>query len=294
MPQPVERKFSIQGRTIAARCWHDPALPPLLALHGWLDNAATFDRLAPLLPDYHIVAMDFAGHGLSDHRTPGIRYHFVDHVDDVLAVADQAGWPRFTLMGHSMGAGVSTLFAAALPERLEKLVLIEGFGPFTGTPEDAPAILRGALLQKQTFDKPPRVIADLALAVRARMQGLVPVSEAAARILCERGVEAVEGGYVWRTDRRLRLDSPIRLTEAQVCQYLAAIETPTLLVMAEQGLPFNRPDYEARLQSHRHLTSVGLPGGHHLHLDGDVDAVAEAVASFLGGAPANLKSGALG
>lgn len=281
MAQPVERVFEVQGRRIAARCWHDPSLPPLLALHGWLDNAATFDRLAPWLDRYHLVALDFAGHGLSDHRPPGIRYHFVDHVDDVLAVADQLGWAQFTLMGHSMGAGVSTLFAAALPERLHKLVLIEGFGPFTGTPEAAPAILRGALLQKKTFDQPPRVIADMALAIRARMQGLVPVSEAAARALCERGVEAVPGGYVWRTDRRLRLDSPIRLTEAQVRQYLAAIEAPTLLVAAEQGIPFNQDDYAARIRAHRHLQVVRLPGGHHLHLDGDVEAVAAAIRSFL-------------
>lgn len=283
MAGPVERVFRVQGRELAARCWHDPSLPPVLALHGWLDNAATFDRLAPLLPDCHIVALDFAGHGLSDPRQPGIRYHFVDHLDDVLAVADQLDWSRFTLLGHSMGAGVATLFAAALPERLRHLVLIEGFGPYTGTPEQAPAILRAALLQKTTFETPPRVIPDLALAVRARMQGLVPVSEEAARLLCGRGVEAVEGGYIWRTDRRLRLDSPIRLTEDQVRHYLAAITTPTLLVSGESGMVFDRAAYEARIQAHRCLTHVRLPGGHHLHLDGEVAAVAAEIHRFLGG-----------
>jgi pimeloyl-ACP methyl ester carboxylesterase len=277
MGKPFERTFEVQGRRIAARCWHDPGLPPLLALHGWLDNAATFDHLAPLLPDYHLVAMDFAGHGLSDHRAPGIRYHFVDHVDDVLAVVNALGCEDLALMGHSMGAGIATLFSAALPERVRKLVLIEGFGPLTGDPASAPALLRNALLQKTGLESAPRVISDLALAVRARMQGIVPVSEAAARVLCERGVLAVEEGYVWRTDRRLRLDSPIRLTEAQVLQYIAAITSPTLLVLGEQGLPFHQDDLQARIKAHPQLDVVRLAGGHHLHLDGDVAAVAAAV-----------------
>lgn len=276
--EPFERRISLPGgRALAARCWHDPALPPLLALHGWLDNAATFDRLAPLLPGYHLIALDFAGHGLSDHRAPGIRYHFVDHVDDVLAAADALDLSVFRLMGHSMGAGVATLFAAAMPERLQKLVLIEGFGPLTGEAAAAPALLRAGLLQKPVFDTAPRVIPDLALAVRARMQGIVPVSESAARALCGRGVEAVDGGYIWRTDRRLRLDSPIRLTEEQVRQYIAATTVPTLLVLGDQGLPFNPAALEARIQAHPDLRVARLPGGHHLHLDGDVEAVAEVV-----------------
>ena len=115
----IEREFTLRGRRIAARCWHDPALPPLLALHGWQDNAATFDRLAPLLPGHHIVAMDFAGHGLSDWRAEGMRYHTLDHVDDVLSVVEQLGWQTFRLLGHSMGAGIGVLLAGALPKAFE-------------------------------------------------------------------------------------------------------------------------------------------------------------------------------
>ncbi len=282
MISPSERTFSVNGRTMAARCWHDPSKPPLLALHGWLDNAATFDLLAPLLSDFYIVALDFAGHGRSDHRAAGTRYHILDHVDDVLSVVNQLGWQQFTVMGHSMGAGVASLFSSALPERVKKLVMIEGLGPYTGKPEEAVKYLRTALLEWQdVVDKPPRVIATMAIAVQARMNGLLPVGEAAARLLCARGTRVVDGGLLWTADKRLRLSSPSRISEAQVRAYLAAITAPTLLIMAEQTLPFNAEDYAARVAAHPNLTLVKLAGGHHLHVDDNVYGVAKVVAEFL-------------
>ncbi len=278
----IERTFIVNGRVMAARCWHDSQKPPLLALHGWLDNAATFDLLAPLLADFHIIALDFAGHGWSEHRAAGTRYHILDHVDDVLSVVNQLGWQQFSLMGHSMGAGVASLLASALPERIEKLVMIEGFGPYTGKPEDAAKHLRTALLEWQDFvDKPQRVIANRDIAVQARMKGLLPVSESAARLLCVRGVKAVDGGFMWTADKRLRLSSPSRFSEAQVCAFLAAITVPTLLIMAEKSLPFNPHDYAERVAAHPQLTVVKLAGGHHLHVDDNVEGVFEAVKEFL-------------
>src|SRR5690606_2312769 len=98
---------------------------PVLALHGWLDNAATFVPLAPLLPELRIYALDLPGHGRSSHRPPGARYHYVDWVGDVIEAADALGLDRFALLGHSMGAGISILTAGTFPERVERLALIE-------------------------------------------------------------------------------------------------------------------------------------------------------------------------
>lgn len=276
-----ERRFKVNHRLMAACCWHDSHKPPLLALHGWLDNAATFDLLAPLLSDYYIVALDFAGHGYSEHRAKGVRYHLVDHVDDVVAIVNQLGWAKFSLMGHSMGAGIAALLAAAMPERIEKLVMIEGLGPYTGKAEDAVQHLQTALNDWQNFDDTLRVIPSFDVAVKARMNGLLPVGEIAAQLLCVRGTKTVADGLVWSTDKRLRLNSPTRFSEAQVCAFLAAITAPTLLIMAEKTLPFNRQDYEARVAAHAHLTVVKLAGGHHLHIDDNVEDVGKTVKEFL-------------
>lgn len=282
MTEVVEREFFVKGRRMAARCWHDSSLPPLLALHGWQDNAATFDRLAPLLPGFHIVAMDFAGHGFSDWRAEGMRYHTLDHVDDVLGVVDQLGWSRFALMGHSMGAGIGLLLAAAMPERVSRLVLIDGLGPWGSEAGEAPQILHEALLEWRSYEpREERVFADIEVAVAARRRGFTPLSEAAARILCTRSLKAVEGGFSWTTDRRVRHHSSSRLTEEQVQAFLAAVSCPALLVRAENGFAAAAELFDRRWQAIRHGEQVSLPGGHHLHLDESPEQVAEVVGRFL-------------
>jgi pimeloyl-ACP methyl ester carboxylesterase len=283
MSQTVERIFAVRGLRLAAKCWNDASLPPLLALHGWLDNANTWELLAPLLPDYHIVCLDFAGHGQSSHRPDHTRYHTLDHVDDVHAVVKQLGWEKFTLMGHSMGAGIATIFAGTFPELITKLVLIEGLGTYAGDPEQAPGILRNAVEQWAAYQDGTRLFADFEIAVRARQQGIGQVSAATARLLCERGVRAVEGGFTWTTDKRLKLDSTLRLDEAQVQAFIAAIAAPTLLIQAEQGLPFGQSRYAARLAALRGVAVAKLAGGHHLHVDGQAEAVAARVRQFLAG-----------
>lgn len=279
--QVQEREFFVQGRRLAARCWHDPALPVVLALHGWQDNAGSFDRLAPLLPDYHVIALDFAGHGLSDWRASGTRYHSLDHVDDVQAVMAQLGAAPLRLLGHSMGAGIALLLAAALPERVLQLALIDGLGPYASSAEESPQILRTALQEWQAFqERPERVFADKASAIAARQRGFSPLSAAAATRLCERGLKAVAGGFSWTLDRRVKLASPMRYTEAQVMALLAAIQAPVLLLRALQGFPGADAVFAARWAAIKHGEMHALPGGHHLHLDESPEAVAAAVNTF--------------
>ena len=85
------REFSFEipgGLSIAARRSGDPDGPKLLALHGWLDNAASFEPLAEYFADHDLVAIDLPGHGRSSHRADGAWYHFIDYASDVLAVVE--------------------------------------------------------------------------------------------------------------------------------------------------------------------------------------------------------------
>ncbi|XP_047406379.1 serine hydrolase-like protein 2 isoform X7 [Sciurus carolinensis] len=99
-----ELKLTVPWGYIAAKAWGSLQGPPVLCLHGWLDNANSFDRLLPLLPqDFHYVAMDFGGHGLSSHYSPGVPYYHQNFVSEVRRVAAALKWSRFSLMGHSFG-----------------------------------------------------------------------------------------------------------------------------------------------------------------------------------------------
>ena len=127
-PSETPEELEIQTSTLrlSAKCWGSPAGMPVLAFHGWLDNAATFDHLAPCLKEFRLVSIDLPGHGLSEHRSSSSSYHFSDMIVEMLEVLDVLGWHRFSLLGHSMGAGVASYLAGTIPEKIKSVILIEG------------------------------------------------------------------------------------------------------------------------------------------------------------------------
>jgi pimeloyl-ACP methyl ester carboxylesterase len=283
MPLVEERRIALAHSTLAAKCWGDPGLPPLLALHGWLDNAGSFDFLAPLLSvDRHVVALDLRGHGRSSHIADGAWYHYVDYFDEIRATLDHFGWARADLLGHSLGGTLASLFAAAYPERIGQLLLIEALGPLTGAPDDSLAQLRRSVDQQSAFAmrRPLRIHPDIEAAIAARMSAS-GLSERAARALVERGTIEVDGGLIWSSDPRLTLASAQRFTEAQVLAMLEGLLAPTLLVLATPGTSYlPRAMINARVAQVVDIGLVDLPGNHHLHMD-NPDAVAGAMRAFL-------------
>ena len=277
-----ESVLEANGLRLACKLWGDVSGLPALALHGWLDNAASFDALAARLPQLRLCALDLPGHGLSGHRPFGVSYHVIDSVADVLAAADALEWPRFALIGHSLGAGIATLLAAVTPERILRAVLIEGLGPSTSPPEDAPAVLRRALADSRGARRSPGTLyATFEDAVRARMGGIGGLSEQAARALCERGLERVAQGYRWRHDRRLRAGSRLRMSEAHVLAFVRDMTVPTLLIRADPGLSVDARGEEARVAAHPDLRLERVAGSHHLHMEEQSARVAELVGAFI-------------
>lgn len=278
-----EVRLSLPHIELAAHLYGPEEGLPVLALHGWLDNAASFTRLAPKLEGLRIVALDFAGHGHSEHRAAGAGYALWDYAYDVLQVAEQFGWQRFSILGHSMGAITAVLLAGAMPERIARLALIDGLVPYTGEAEQAPEKLGEALRARQKLtDKRKPVYAEVARAVEARMKGVGAVSREAAELLAQRGLMPVPGGYTWRTDSRLTLPSPLRLSWAHAQAFVHALQCPVSLVLAEQGMMSAQPAVQALLQ-HVPFEVHRLPGGHHLHLDDEAGAqlVADCFNPFL-------------
>lgn len=106
--QPFE--LQVGGARVAGLRNHGGG-PRVLALHGWLDNAASFVPLAPHLSALQLVAIDLPGHGHSAHLPAGASYTTAAAICHVLDVADALGWDRFSLLGHSMGAGIASLTA---------------------------------------------------------------------------------------------------------------------------------------------------------------------------------------
>ena len=267
MPLRGIRLGTARGELAALR-GGTPGGPRLLCLHGWLDNAASFLPLAPHLAGFDLVALDLPGHGASAHRAPGYDYAFVDWVHDALDAMDALGWDRADWLGHSMGGAIAASVAAAAPARVRRLALVEALGPVAAEAQGAGKRLRDAVAARRALTgKPPRLIPDLDTAVAARLAASRMTPEA-ARLIVERNLRPIEGGYAWRSDPRLTLPSHLRLTEETVQSLLRAIEAPVLVIAADPAPPYFTPDVRAaRLACLADGRVEVIPGGHHLHME---------------------------
>lgn len=268
MSEPGEIRVATAAGELAALEWGNAAAPPLLALHGWLDNAASFMRLAPLLATHHrVIALDLPGHGHSAHLPDGMpRYHVADQVDHVLGFATALGWERFDLLGHSLGAGIATLTAAAAPARIGRLMLIEGLGTLTDDGAQTLARWRDAYTPRTAPRRPPRVFASLDQAVTARVAA-GGLSAEEARPIVVRNLRAADGGFAWCSDPRLRRTTPLRIEEMQLRRLLAGIEAPTTLLLAEPATPYLPPaQMQARAACVKRIRVAHIAGPHHLHI----------------------------
>jgi pimeloyl-ACP methyl ester carboxylesterase len=252
---------------------HRPALaiqhgagsgPPVLALHGWLDNALSFAPLARHFDRIAPTCLDFPGHGESSPRPVSSRYHFDDYVFDVLDAADALGWQRFHLLGHSLGGAVAAVLAAACPERVSSLSVVEGLGPLSAPADRTAAGWRRAVNASRA--RPRRVHADRSAAIAARVRNSDLPDDAAA-LLAERGLERCDGGWRWRHDQRLTWPSTQRYTEPQVLDLLAHIEAPVLCVLARPRSRVVPGDLiERRSAAVRSIALHEIDGGHHVHM----------------------------
>jgi len=177
---------------------------PWLLLHGWLDNAAAFAPLLPLLreelgPDVDLVALDMAGHGRSDHLGEG--YLLVDYAADVLLAADSLGWGTLSLLGHSLGGYVASIAAGTQPERVARLVLLDIIGPNGRQAEEAPSVLAKSIswvAERSTGSKAGgsrlKVFGSVEEAAKQRADKNIggPMSLSNALLIASRGVVAAD------------------------------------------------------------------------------------------------------
>ncbi|KAJ3375646.1 hypothetical protein GGF31_002849 [Allomyces arbusculus] len=274
--------------TVAAKVWgniqeFDQAF---VACHGWLDNAATYNFIAPLIIRNHpgkaiFVAIDFSGHGLSSHSQE--RYFGpTGYLSDVKVIVDHFALETFVAVGHSMGGVILTNFCTIFPERVTHFISIEIVGQADAPPSRFPVQLRAH------YDTRDRRLASgsskprypsLEAAAIARSQAKLSVPLEGARELAERGVEPVftrtESGarvieYTWRTDMALTLPWLGETTKEVAMTMLRGIQCPVLFVFGKDGyIDLTAPKIQDRLAAVNTKEVLEVKGGHHPHLDRD-------------------------
>jgi len=276
---PREASARVRGTRIAWRQWGADEEYPVLALHGWLDNAASFDALGPLLTGCRLIALDLAGHGLSGHRGADGSYNIWDDLPDLVWLTRELGLERYALIGHSRGAAIATLLAAVEAPAVSSLVLLDNaLAPMFEPAQTARQLREFAHDYGRRQSREPRLFDSAQAAVEARCAA-TGIDPRAARMLVARSLEQVEGGFRWRTDGRLRYASALKLGHDSVRAVLGGLELPGLLLMATRGMGVRLRRHEL-LSWYAGLEVSEIEGCHHCHMLDEAAQVAGQVLDF--------------
>jgi len=277
----------IRGLRYHCRIWGGTRRPKLYMLHGWMDVSASFQFLVDALQgEWQVIAPDWRGYGLSDWG-PADSYWFPDYMGDLDRLLAHFEPDRpVTLIGHSMGGNIASMYAGVRPERVSRLVNLEGFGMSRTEPAKAPA--RYAKWLAQLADKPGfRDYADFS-DLAGRMRNSNPrLSEARAGFLAQHwGKQTAAGRVELRSDPAHKLINPVayQLDEAKACWRNVA--APVLWIEGAESktmerMRINAGEHEARMACFRELRAHTIvEAGHMLHHD-QPEQLAELIEAFL-------------
>ena len=288
MPEPRHKTVDSLGLPIHCLEWGEPNGDPLVLVHGFLDLAFSWTSLVAELQrraarPLWIIAPDCRGHGDSGWVSAGSYYHFPDYVLDLDSVVQTFGIETFNLLGHSMGGTISLLYTGTFPERVTKLVLIEGVGPVGMNFADAPLRMEQWIGEiRQRGRNHFREYSSVEAGARQLRQTNPRLQESFACSLAQAAMrQTASSTWVWKFDPLHRTTSPQPFYTAQAVEFLRRIACPVLIVDGEQSRQMRRTDKQQRYDAiaDRRQVVIGH-AGHMVHQDNPT-ALVEALLPFL-------------
>jgi pimeloyl-ACP methyl ester carboxylesterase len=284
---PSSSYYVSQGLRLHYVDWGNPSAPPLVLVHGGRDHARSWDWVArDLRRDYHVVAPDLRGHGDSEWARGG-SYAIQEFVLDVARLIEALGRERVTLVAHSLGGNVAIHYASIFPERVEKLVSIEGLGPSPRMWRERAATSHAERMAewiertRELSGKRPRAYPSIEAAAERMLEANSFLSREQARHLTVHGVARNEDGtYRWKFDNGVRSHMPQRGSLEDQRETWSRITCPTLLVRGAQSWASD-PVADGRIEAFPNARRIDIDSaGHWVHHD-QLDRFLEEVRRFL-------------
>lgn len=266
----------------------------VVGVHGWLDNANTFDTLIPLLPaGLEVLVVDFPGHGHSDHLPPGAHHHILTYSINFYLALCSYGWDRFVFLGHSLGASVCYYYTALFPEHVLAIITLDALG----SEYDMSNVIHWRktvrkLLKTEQQVKEKNSIHSQEKAIerivetRGGVGNITNLDEESAYILLPRSAQQIGNGYQWNHDPKAR--SVVRFVYCGENFRIAAasVQCPMLVVFAIDGFYVKhwKPHLDGNLQAvkaNKKWCDVEyVEGTHYVHLN-HPERVAPLVSTFI-------------
>ena len=270
--EPTSHTYTSQGLKLHYLDWGNAGAPLLLLIHGTRDHARSWDWTARALRHrWHVIAVDLRGHGDSQWSPDGA-YLAAYQVLDIADLMDTFGQESATVMGHSFGGNISARYAALFPQRVRKLVLVDGLGPaqsvLNAWAERGPVLRTREWIEKrrETATQKPRRFATVEEAVARMAAANKHLSEDQARHLAVHGVRLHADGYGWKYDPAIGNFLPEDFS-VDLTGFYRDIAAPTLLFHGSESWTSN-PEADGRAAFFRdHRTVAFEKAGHWLHHD---------------------------
>jgi len=271
---PTSQTFVSQRLRLNYLDWGNPEKPLLMLVHGGRDHARSWDWVAEeLREDWHVVAFDHRGHGDSDWVNDG-NYQVQDMVYDLAQLVHQLGDREVTIVSHSMGGNVALRYAGTFPDKVRKIVAIEGLGPSPKRQEEMRAdpypqrMAEWIEKKRAAAARTPRKYETIEAAFARMIEENSYLTEAQARHLTLHGVTRNEDGtYSWKFDPHLNVWHVEDVADEFLHQTWAAISAPTLLLYGADSWAYN-PEGDGRLEHFANARVIEFENaGHWLHHD---------------------------
>jgi pimeloyl-ACP methyl ester carboxylesterase len=251
--------------------WGNPNAPTLLLIHGSQDHCHNWDWTAEqFYDDYHVIVPDLRGHGDSEWVT-GSPYQLLDYVYDIAQLVHQQDFEELNVIGHSLGGSIACLFAGIYPERVKRLVSIEGVGGVWYTRDDQKPQQRIREWMSGTRElagRVPRKYPTLDEALARMVKSNPHLSPERAEHLTIHGSNRNEdGSYSWKFDNYTHSGAHLGMNYEDLTQLWEKIDCPTLLLNAKQGFE-HRTGQDGSLKHFKQGNVVDIDqAGHWLHHD---------------------------
>lgn len=263
-------------------------------MHGWQDNAGTFDRLIPLLPrDQSFLAIDLPGHGLTSRVPDGMSYHGMDNLYLLNFLCKEYNWDRISLMGHSMGSILSFMYASVFPSKVDLLIQIDALKPQVLNPEMVAEGLQDRVenfmladQRNQENSEPPSYTMEEM--VEKMVSGtLGSVTEETAQFLIKRNIRRSEkypGKFYFTRDSRLKYQYSPSFHQQVSVAVARRLDMPHLFIKATKTPFYEHKKYFDEvidvLKQNKHFEMHNIDSTHHLHLT-EPEKVAPIISEFI-------------